>query len=46
MEINDSGFFLGVRKYGENSYIVFLLSKNNGLIKVLLKHQKNNYNIL
>jgi|TARA_B100000287_G_scaffold432730_1_gene492702 DNA repair protein RecO (recombination protein O) len=40
MEIKDSGFFLGVRKYGENSYIVFLLSKNNGLIKSFTKASK------
>ena len=33
MKINDLGFFLGNKKYGENSMIIYILSKNNGLIK-------------
>tara|TARA_B100000035_G_scaffold231871_1_gene200100 strand:+ start:2302 stop:3009 length:708 start_codon:yes stop_codon:yes gene_type:complete len=40
MRINDSGFFLGNKKYGENSMIVYLLSKNNGLIKSFTKFSK------
>ena len=40
MKINDSGFFLGNKKYGENSMIVYVLSKNNGLIKGFSKFSK------
>ena len=40
MRINDSGFFLGNKKYGENSMIVYVLSKNNGLIKSFSKFSK------
>ena len=40
MKINDSGFFLGNKKYGENSMIVYILSKNNGLIKSFSKYSK------
>ena len=40
MKINDSGFFLGNKKYGENSMIVYILSKNNGLIKSFSKFSK------
>ena len=41
MKINDSGFFLGNKKYGENSMIVYVFSKNNGLIKSFSKFSKN-----
>ena len=41
MKINDLGFFLGNKKYGENSMIVYILSKNNGLIKSFSKFSKN-----
>ena len=37
MKINDFGFFLGNKKYGENSMIVFIFSKKNGLIKSFSK---------
>ena len=40
MRINDSGLFLGNKKYGENSMIVYVLSKNNGLIKSFSKFSK------
>ena len=40
MKIKDSGFFLGNKKYGENSMIVYILSKNNGLIKSFSKFSK------
>ena len=40
MKINDLGFFLGNKKYGENSMIVYILSKNNGLIKSFSKFSK------
>ena len=40
MKINDLGFFLGNKKYGENSMIVYILSKNNGLIKSFSKYSK------
>ena len=40
MKINDSGFFLGNKKYGENSMIVYVFSKNNGLIKSFSKFSK------
>ena len=40
MKINDSGFFLGNKKYGENSMIIYILSKNNGLIKSFSKFSK------
>ena len=41
MKINDLGFFLGNKKYGENSMIVYIFSKNNGLIKSFSKFSKN-----
>ena len=31
MQIEDIGFFLGTKEYGENSFIVFVLSKKHGL---------------
>ena len=40
IKINDSGFYLGYKKYEENSGIIFILSKKNGLIKVLLNFLK------
>ena len=40
MKINDSGFFRN-KKYGENSMIVYVFSKNNGLIKVFQNFQKS-----
>ena len=40
MKINDLGFFLGNKKYGENSMIVYIFSKNNGLIKSFSKYSK------
>ena len=40
MKINDLGFFLGNKKYGENSMIIYILSKNNGLIKSFSRYSK------
>jgi len=40
MKINDLGFFLGNKKYGENSMIIYILSKNNGLIKSFSRNSK------
>ena len=40
MKINDLGIFLGNKKYGENSMIVYVLSKNNGLIKSFSRYTK------
>ena len=40
MKINDSGFFLGNKKYGESSMIVYIFSKNNGLIKSFARFTK------
>jgi len=40
MKINDLGFFLGNKKYGENSMIIYILSKNNGLIKSFSRYSQ------
>ena len=40
IKINDSGFYLGYKKYEENSGIIFILSKKNGLIKSFTKFSK------
>ena len=40
MKINDLGLFLGNKKYGENSTIVYVFSKNNGLIKSFSRYTK------
>ena len=40
MKINDSGLFLGNKKYGENLMIAYIFSKNNGLIKSFSKFSK------
>ena len=42
IKINDSGFYLGYKKYEENSGIIFILSKKNGLIKSFTKFSKKN----
>ena len=49
MKINDSGLFLGSKKYGENSMIVYIFSENNGLIKSFSRFTKKralSYSIL
>ena len=46
MNIQDDGFFLGSKKYGESSSILYILSRNNGLIKGFTRFTKkepNNY---
>ncbi len=40
MKIEDIGFFLGTKEYGENSFIVFIFSKNHGLIKSFSKYSR------
>ena len=40
MQVEDKGFFLGSKQYGEKSSIVFIFSKNHGLIKSLTKFTK------
>ena len=45
MKITDEGLFLYSKKFGENSKILYVFSKNNGLVKGLSrfsKKQKNN----
>ena len=45
IKINDSGFYLGYKKYEENSGIIFILSKKNGLIKSFTKFSKKSTKI-
>ena len=33
MKIKGEGFYLSCKKYGENSFIIYIFSKKNGLIK-------------
>ena len=33
MQVIGKGYYLGGRSYGESSYISYILSKENGLIK-------------
>ena len=40
MQIEDIGFFLGTKEYGENSFIVFVLSKKHGLVKSFSKYSR------
>ena len=40
MKINDIGFFLGNKKYGENSIMIYIFSKHNGLIKSFSRFTK------
>ena len=40
MKVNDEGFYLGSKKYGESSSISFILSKQNGLIKGFTRFTK------
>ncbi len=46
MKIIDEGFFLYSKNFGENSKILYILSKNNGLVKGLTKYTKKNNNNL
>ena len=47
MKINDEGFFLYSKNFGEKSKILYVLSKGNGLIRGLSKSFKNkNYNLI
>ena len=45
MQIEDIGFFLGTKEYGENSFIVFVFSKKHGLVKVFLNIQEKNFKV-
>ena len=40
MKIEDIGFFLGTKEYGENSFIVFVFSKKHGLVKSFSKYSR------
>ncbi len=42
MKITDEGFFLYSSRFGENSKILYILSKENGLVKGLTKTSKKN----
>ena len=42
MQVIGKGYYLGGRSYGESSYISYILSKENGLIKVLQGSQEKN----
>jgi len=44
MKVNDEGFYLGSKKYGESSSISFILSKQNGLIKGFTRFTKKEHN--
>ena len=47
MKIHDEGFFLYSKNFGEKSKILYILSKNYGLIKGLSKPlKKRNYNLI
>ena len=46
MNVIGKGFYLGGRAYGENSYISYILSKENGLIKGFTRFSKKNRNSL
>ena len=49
MKVIDDGFYLGSKKYGESSFISFILSRKNGLIKGftrLSKKERNNFSTL
>ena len=47
MKIHNEGFFLYSKKFGETSKILYVLSKDYGLIKGLSKSYKNkNYNLI
>ena len=45
MKVIDSGFYLGSKKYGENSSITFILSKENGLVKGFTRFTKKDPNV-
>ncbi len=40
MKIKGEGFYLSCKKYGENSFIIYIFSKKNGLIKGFTKLSK------
>jgi len=42
MQIDDEGFFLGSKKYGENSKIIQIFSKKNGIINGFVRQSKKN----
>ncbi len=46
MKINDDGLFLYSKNFGENSKVLYILSKNNGLVKGLSRSSKSKKNYL
>ena len=44
MRIEDNGFIVFVKKFEENSLLVRILSKENGLISGYVKHTKKDIN--
>ena len=46
MKVLGKGFYLGGRAYGENSYISYILSKENGLIRGFTRFTKKKFNSL
>lgn len=45
MQFRDEGYIIGSRRYGENSLIVHIISKNNGLISGFIKSGGSKKNI-
>ena len=45
MKVIDRGFYLGSKKYGENSSISFILSQENGLVKGFTRFTKKEPNV-
>ena len=45
MQFRDEGYIIGNRRYGENSLIVHIISKNNGLISGFIKSGGSKKNI-
>ena len=46
MKVEDEGLFLYAKNFGESSKILYILSKDNGLVKGLCRYSKNKKNNL
>ena len=46
MQVIGKGYYLGGRSYGESSYISYILSKENGLIKGFTRFTRKKRNSL
>ena len=44
MKISDEGFLFFLKKYEENSLLIKIISKNNGIVSGYVKKLKNTYN--